>query len=309
MPLSSIASRFPGTTPASDAIRRINATTNLYDTGGQPGGSVGAVPTAISRLRSAIGGASGTGGLPRAAAAKAVMPTTQNPYVNKTATSGVSGALNAASQSPAGAVGAAVANAPGTFTTGTANNGTEPMRGWAASMGYTPADIMGMNQMPSRYLSDILEKRGMDPTGGLYYMMEPLADAMMPLFEMIYGGSRPAGKPFELNDIANFMGQMFGESMTPGGRLPDSSELMNHLFGGGNSGSQMDLILNKGTPEEQINNMQKYAMLVAQLSGSPMSQQAMSNLISSQGMNYLNDFIGGQEPSRNFGYYVQNPNF
>ena len=298
MPLSSIIDRGLGNKrPNATTLARLSNLANnrstLYNTGGDQAGSLARIKPAplpstpgVASYNAAADQAGSMGTTARAAITNPV----NNPNI---APSPMSAAQQPASK----------------FTTGTANNGTEPMKGWAASMGYTPADIMGMNQMPSRYLSDILDKRGLDPTGGLYYMMEPLADVMMPLFELIYGGGQPGAVPFELNDISNFMGQMFGESMTPGGRLPDSSELMNHLFGGGSKGSTLDATLNLGTPEEMVQNWQKYAQMVAQLSGSPMAQQAMSNLISSQGMKYLNSYIGGNEPSQTFGQQMRNPNF
>ena len=293
-----------GETYAQRLSRLANgASTGLYNTSGSGYTAPPSAPAALPRLLSANRGAlaanaasTNNKGTQTAAAAAPTPANTvlQNSY----------NALHPAANPMAAKGGTGLG-----FTTGTANNGTEPMNGWAAGMGYTPADIMGMNQMPARYLYDILKNRGQDPTGGLFYMMEPLADVMMPLFETIYGGGRDITKGFETNEIANFMGQMFGEYMTPGGRNADVSELFGHLLSPGGDNSILNSYLNTGTPEEQVENFRRYAMMAGQLSGSPMYQQALSNRLSERGYDYLNSFQGGQQPTNTFGQLVQNPNY
>lgn len=289
---------------SSKRLPRVNVTGgSLYNTGADQAGQLG------NAIRSTI------------ARNKVTNPAFTKPssLANKaTGASGVGGVLGgvgaalapaAAPQTAVQGIGSQINSAPTRFTTGTANNGTEPMKGWAAGMGYTPADVMGMNQMPARYLYDILDKRGMDPTGGLFYMMEPLADIMMPLFETIYGGGRDITKGFETNEIANFMGQMFGEYMTPGGRGADVSELFGHLLNPGGENTILNSYLNTGTPEEQVENFQRYAQMIGAISGSPMYQQALSNRLSERGYDYLNSFQGGQQPTNTFGQLVRNPGF
>jgi hypothetical protein len=105
------------------------------------------------------------------------------------------------------------------------------------------------------------------------------------------------------------MGQMFGEYMTPGGRNADVSELFGHLLSPGGDNSILNSYLNTGTPEEQVENFRRYAMMAGQLSGSPMYQQALSNRLSERGYDYLNSFQGGQQPTNTFGQLVQNPNY
>lgn len=186
-------------------------------------------------------------------------------------------------------------------------NGTDPMTGWLATMGYTPADVMGMNQMPARYLYDMLQGRGMDPTGGLFYQMEPLADVMLPMYELMYGGGRSIDQGFEPNQIGNFMGGMWSNMMTPGGRGFDISELFANMLNPGGDNSILNNYLNVGTPEEQIENFRRYAMALGQLSGSGMYQNALSNYLSQRGYDYLQGFTGGNQPTDTFGQYVGNP--
>jgi len=198
---------------------------------------------------------------------------------------------------------------PPDWSGSTPTNGTDPMSGWAGSMGYDLLDILGMNQMPSRYLGDVLGARGQDPTGGLFYMAEPLADIMMPLYELIYG-NRPLDQStggFDPNHIANFMGGMWQSALTPGGRIPSTQELWGNMMAPTTEGTALNEYFNVGAPEERIDNFRRYAMMLGQLSGSPMYQQALSNYLSRRGYDYLRGFQGGQEPAGSFAQFIGNP--
>jgi hypothetical protein len=102
---------------------------------------------------------------------------------------------------------------------------------------------------------------------------------------------------------------MFGEMMTPGGRGPDTGELMNLLLGTNDKSSMLGSVLNMGTPEEQIQTMQQYAQMIGALSGSPMNKQALSNQLSARGMDYLDQYRGGNQPTNTFGQTLRNPGF
>jgi len=277
----------------------------MYDTGG--GTAFDNPRTTTTQPRpTGYGGSSGTGAsnpyanqasLPRQVSPTGgVFPTTPPivPSVPPGASADMVGGLNRSGASGNTALGAASAGF--TTPTGFPQNGTAPMSGWAKNMGYTPFDIAGMNQMPARYLFDILQNRGMDPTGGLFYGMEPYADIMMPMFELMYGSNPMMAGGFDPNQIANFMGPMFEQLMTPGGRGFDMGELWANLIGGGQQGSPLFQGLQVGTPEEQIEAFRPYAMMLAQQTGSPLYQRAMSNLLSQQGYNYLDQFTGGNQP-------------
>jgi hypothetical protein len=289
----------PSSSTISTRLQRPSAATT-YSTGGDSaiGGAGGGT----------IGGGSGTGstGLPRT-----VGPT--GPAVKATTTSpNAIGAVPNPNVTSAGIGGGvpigAAAAAPPPVMSNFPQNGTQPMTGWLASIGLAPEDVMGMNQMPSRYLGRVLEGRGMDPTGGQFYQLEPLADNMMPLMELMYGGGRTIDQGgFDINNTGNFMGGMWSNLMTPGGRGFDVGELFGHLMNPGGEENILYNLLNAGAPEEQIESFRKYAMMIGQLGGSPMYQQALSNYLSKRGYDYLRAFEGGQEAPGTFGQFVGSP--
>lgn len=202
---------------------------------------------------------------------------------------------------PAAAIGNPDMNLPGGFSA----------YGWEKNMGYTPADVLGHNNMPAMYLRDMIAKRGLDPGGGLFYMMEPLADSLPALYGNLVVGNQPlvngqaALDPYQQ---ANWMGSFWANMMTPGGSMPNINQYVSNLLNANDPRSVLGNALNVGSPEEQIQNMQQAMQTAYAFAGAnPFYKQAMQNYLSRAGYAYLSGFEGGNQPGTTFGQYLQQP--
>lgn len=305
---------------STSTTKKKGTTLSRSDSGASGGNSIGGsssqtstttVPRpVVTNPTYSTSGATNIGGLPATtttgnaiAAASGSPQIQQTPIIGNPVYGTGAGAINRTVGAASQAAPVAPGVMPGTGGQGQYGGNTDPLTGWLGRMGYTSGDVMGNNQMPAKYLYDILQNRGMDPSGGLFYMMEPLADIMMPLYEVM-NGTGTAENLFNPESIGNFMGNMWKNFMTPGGRLPQQQQLINNLLGTVGTDSVLGGYLNVGTPEERVENLRRYLMLVGNLSGSPMYQQALSNVLSQGGYGFLDQFQGGNQPTNTFGQYL-----
>jgi len=252
------------------------------------------------------------------------IPTTVNlPYTsaNPNAVSGtgwgdmVSGLGSGGSGSAAGVAGGVgggygsggfgYASDPGGGGGGAAGGAVDPASVSAPWTGFASRYMPGSAEMlfsnPEVILRDTLRDMGRLPDQGLYYMLEPLAQAGNALFTLGYGGSSDLGASSQEAGI-NFANDYLRNQATVGGNAINFNQGMQAL-NGYQPGSVLDNMLNLANPEDQISNYRGIASALANTSLHPVAARAFNSFLDARGTDYMSSVARGGAQS-NFGNYL-----
>lgn len=174
-----------------------------------------------------------------------------------------------------------------------------PYQGFAAR--YMPGSAEMLFSNPDVILRDTLRDMGRDPDEGLYYMLEPLAQAANALFALGYGTTSDLGAGSNEAGI-NFTNDFLRNQATVGGNAVDYNQGLNalHNYEGG---SAMDSMLNLANPEDQISNYRGLHAALANTSLHPVMARAANAFLDARGTDFMSSVARGNAQS-NFGNYL-----
>lgn len=175
----------------------------------------------------------------------------------------------------------------------------DPLTGFASR--FTPSGAELLQNEPAALLAETLRAMGINPSGGIYGMMEPLANDMNQLFQLFQGGQVGS-----LSDILNYGNQLFSDYATPGGQGVSYEGGLQNLFNASGS-SPLGQFLGGGVggdPQEQVRAlMGLYGALVG--NSVPLIQQGgLMNYANTAARDYIAQIARGDASSGNFANYL-----
>lgn len=179
---------------------------------------------------------------------------------------------------------------------------------------FSQRDLESLMNDPYRFQQEFLKSRGMD-TPGANAALGQYASRINPLAFVLAGNSMSPEGQSDLEDLANVYQGLFSNYITPGGRMPDVSEIMNILAGtpniesGGSPANLLQSVLAGQDPEGQTQAVNQ--ILGAALAGMPgLFGTGWAGMLDSAQNRYLNSTMDAyQGPNATYLDYMRNDPF
>lgn len=218
------------------------------------------------------------------AAAPKITPAAQTATVSGSPATGAGFAATAPAgyaTPPTGSYGAGtVSQVPGNLPT----NGTDAYSGFMSR--FNPGAFQDqIYNDPQMVLNAMYQDLGLKTTSPLYATLRSLNNAD-PLSLFLLTNPNAAVQDVNTENYGNFLHNLYGSQMTPGGRTIDFGEALNNLAHPGANGALFNQ-LTQGGPAEQFRTYYGLAQDAAKMSLPPAIAAAFLNALANQGDTYL----------------------